>query len=232
MDEVDLSGQYIALAIPTYDGRWSIEAAAATIQATQEMRKHGVRLGTIFQSGNSLIAHARNALLAKFLETEATHLLFLDSDVYFKPDDILRLLSWGTKKDVVAGCCPIRGHEKTFHITFLENERGGVETWEGRLLGVERIGMAFTLIGRHVVERLVEDHQDFAYKTKEGDTHFMVFDTVYKDGGYIGEDFVFCDKVRQAGFEIWADPSIEMWHEDSCVRHGHMMEHLSKLKEE
>ena len=30
--------------------------------------------------------------------------------------------------------------------------------------------------------------------------------------GYIGEDFLFCDRARELGFEVWIDPSITLGH--------------------
>jgi GT2 family glycosyltransferase len=28
----------------------------------------------------------------------------------------------------------------------------------------------------------------------------------------IGEDFLFCDRAREAGFEVWVDPTIKLGH--------------------
>ena len=30
--------------------------------------------------------------------------------------------------------------------------------------------------------------------------------------GMIGEDFLFCDRARDAGFEVWVDPTIKLGH--------------------
>jgi len=29
---------------------------------------------------------------------------------------------------------------------------------------------------------------------------------------YLGEDFSFCERARQAGYKIYADTSIRLWH--------------------
>ncbi len=53
----------------------------------------------------SLISRARNASVAHFLEDEeSTHLLFIDSDIIFTPDDVFKLIA--ANKDVVAGIYP------------------------------------------------------------------------------------------------------------------------------
>jgi hypothetical protein len=39
-----------------------------------------------------------------------------------------------------------------------------------------------------------------------------VFDFKVTREGYIGEDFLFCDRAREAGYEVWVDPSITLGH--------------------
>jgi hypothetical protein len=39
-----------------------------------------------------------------------------------------------------------------------------------------------------------------------------MFDFLVTDEGYIGEDFLFCDRARELGFEVWVDPTITLGH--------------------
>jgi hypothetical protein len=39
-----------------------------------------------------------------------------------------------------------------------------------------------------------------------------LFDFMLTDEGYMGEDFLFCDRARELGFEVWIDPSISLGH--------------------
>jgi hypothetical protein len=39
-----------------------------------------------------------------------------------------------------------------------------------------------------------------------------MFDFMMAEEGYIGEDFLFCDRAREHGFEVWVDPSITLGH--------------------
>jgi hypothetical protein len=41
---------------------------------------------------------------------------------------------------------------------------------------------------------------------------YCFFDTEVYDGEFWGEDYVFCRRVREAGFDIYVDPLIEFDH--------------------
>jgi hypothetical protein len=39
-----------------------------------------------------------------------------------------------------------------------------------------------------------------------------MFDFEVTEEGYMGEDFLFCDRARELGFDVWIDPSISLGH--------------------
>jgi len=52
----------------------------------------------------SLIPRARNAAAAHFLDSDCSHLLFIDSDIEFEPESVAKLLRHN--KEVIAGVYP------------------------------------------------------------------------------------------------------------------------------
>lgn len=68
---------------------------------------HGFGIRVHFNSFDSLITRARNTMVAEFLADERfTHLMWIDSDVGFKGEDVVRLLQ--AERPVVAGVYPLK----------------------------------------------------------------------------------------------------------------------------
>jgi GT2 family glycosyltransferase len=67
--------------------------------------QHGIRFRITTLRNESLITRARNILTAMFLEdSSCTHLMFIDADIEFDPDSVIRMLAMD--KDIIAGAYP------------------------------------------------------------------------------------------------------------------------------
>ena len=74
-------------------------------------------------------------------------------------------------------------------------------------------GTGFMLIKRHVIEALIDEHPEWSVENRQGDGYVSaVFDFAIKDGKYIGEDYLFCDRATEAGFKVWVDVEINLPH--------------------
>ena len=66
-----------------------------------------LNLKVLFKDGDALITRARASLISQFLDDpSATHLLFIDADIGFEPEQVLRLIQCGA--DMCAAVYPIK----------------------------------------------------------------------------------------------------------------------------
>ena len=210
---VSLEGRKLFIAVPTYDGKINIKTAFNIAQLMVTAMEHKVSVVMGHLSGCSIITVARNALVYEFLQSDCTDLLFIDADVIVKAEDVMRLLAQSTDKDVAAGLYPRRALDKNFFVDIPHDENGDM-IFDGSMLKVNRIGTGFMMIKRYVLEKLIKDLPEWIYETKpdEGGNAYAVFDFAIINGKYTGEDYLFCDRVREAGFEVWVDVEISLPH--------------------
>jgi len=105
VDEIRKNKFFIAT--PCYGGQLNEPYFRSVIKMMTFFNGHQIPLafGTI--ANESLVTRARNVLVAYFLASDYTHLMFIDADIEFKTEDILKL--YAHKKDVVVGAYPKKG---------------------------------------------------------------------------------------------------------------------------
>jgi hypothetical protein len=207
-----LEGRKLFIGIPCHDGRLNVKTAYALAQLMPEAMRLGVSVTLSDISNCSIITMARNCLVAEFLKTDCTELLFIDSDVIVTPGDILRLMAQSGDKDITAGTYPRRAKDKKFFTDLYWTENNDLE-FDGSMMRVKRIGTGFMLIQRHVIEKMAEAHPEWSYQNKPtGERMYALFDFAIKDDNYIGEDYLFCDRATQMGFKVHVDVDISLPH--------------------
>ncbi len=238
---------HIYLAAPCYGGQMHIIFANSVMRLKDACRERGVGLTVDFMGGEALITRARSRLAAQFLaHAEATHLLFIDSDIGFAPDDVFRLLA--ADREVVAAVCPLKkiDWEKTraavkadvadlqqasigYVVRFLPNAESSVEVNAG-FAKVAYAGTGFLMISRPALQRIVDAHPEL--RARMGDMAdplaaeaVMVFDTMIEPetGQYLSEDYAFCRRWRDLGGEIWADFEARLTHVGHATYTGSLL---------
>lgn len=91
----------VLIAMPCYGGQVHVECAKAVMNLREVLSNKGIRSEWFTLTSESLITRARNACVAYFLAKEFTHLLFIDSDIVFDANSVLRLLD---KNKDISGC--------------------------------------------------------------------------------------------------------------------------------
>ena len=207
-----LAGRKLFIGIPCYDGKVNVKTAYALAQLMPEAMRLGVAITLSDISNCSIITLARNSLVAEFLKTDCTDLLFIDADVVATPEDILRLLAQSTDKDITAGAYPRRARDKKFFTDLYWNENEDLE-FDGSLMRVKRVGTGFMMIRRHVIEEMIAAHPEWSYTNiVTGNKVSAIFDFDIVDDRYVGEDYLFCDRATQMGFKVYIDVDISLPH--------------------
>jgi hypothetical protein len=100
----DLKQFKLFVATPMYGGMSYGMYMKSCLDLQVMMIKYGVDVKFSFLFNESLITRARNYLVDEFLRSECSHLLFIDSDVHFNPQDVIALMA--LDKEVIGGPYP------------------------------------------------------------------------------------------------------------------------------
>ena len=204
------------LGLPTYDFKISAKLAISLASFCVQAQQHGVDIQICNISGCSVVSRVRNLIASDFLASDCTDLMFIDSDINFNAEDIFRLMAWNSdpKKGIVAGIPVARKKGKVYISTLDTDDNEHIFMDKMGLVRAKRVATAFMIIRREVFEKLKDAHPEWVYhdEKKVGDEMIAFFDFALKDGNYIGEDFLFCDRARELGFEVWIDPTIKLGH--------------------
>ena len=162
------------VATPCYGGLCHALYALGLTQASQVFENNRVLMYMGFMQNESLITRGRNRLTDDFLRTEATHLMFIDADIGFDPNDIIPMID--ADKDIICGIYPkkeidwcrvkeavdngvpadqLHEHVGSFVVNFANGAKV-VEVKPKEPFEIENGGTGFMLIKREVFEKLAD----------------------------------------------------------------------------
>lgn len=105
----ELQKRKLFVATPMYGGACAGMFTRSVADLSAVCAKYQIPLQLYFLFNESLITRARNYCVDEFMRSEATHLMFIDSDIGFNPQDVLALLALMTDEspyDVMGGPYP------------------------------------------------------------------------------------------------------------------------------
>lgn len=216
MVEIPMKGVDVMLAIPAgrdFDPA-TVRSIVATFIACQQ-RGIAVRLGMV--ANCSVIEWARDEIIDLFLESPCNALFCIDSDMVWEPEQFIRMLVLNQIHPVVCASYPAKKDAVTYYINRDENEElvpdemGLVEVWG--------VGLGFTVIRREVIDKLVGKSERVKDEIT-GREFASVFRVGAVNGGRRGEDMAFFSDIRDLGYKVKLDPSIDLGHIGRKVYRG------------
>jgi hypothetical protein len=105
----ELRKRKIFLATPMYGGQCAGMYARSVADLSAFCAKHQIPLQLYYLFNESLVTRARNYCVDEFMRSDATHLMFIDSDIGFNPQDVIALLALqddDSPYDVIGGPYP------------------------------------------------------------------------------------------------------------------------------
>lgn len=188
------------------------------------------KIAVMFQvMKSSLVTQGRQLCVSGFMESNCTHLLFIDSDISFNFKMIERMINYNKdiclvpypikgldfdkiKKRIKEGCDidpRVLGNQYTMSVPDPSSVRV-----ENGFIEVERGPAGCMLIKREVIEALIKEYPEFTInqhtlidgKLVTRKHMYNFFDTYWNkdDKTYTGEDFYFCKLCKHAGIKMYA----------------------------
>ena len=178
----ELKKNKIFIATPMYGGMAHGLYIKSALDLQMTMNKYGIETKFSFLFNESLITRARNYLADEFLRSEYTHMMFIDSDIHYSPQDVIALMA--LDKDVIGGPYPKKSinwanvaaaarNHPDLEPKELENLVGeyvfnvvkGTSSFQvSDPLEVLEIGTGHMMIKRHVFEKMKDAYPTIQYK--------------------------------------------------------------------
>jgi len=186
-----LRNKHIFIATPCYGGQIGEPYFRSMMRLAILCNKYNIQYTVSTLANESLITRGRNTLTSFFMENKAaTHLFFIDADIEFNPEDILRMVAYD--KPIVVGAYPkkaihwdgiiqaarnpeleenantIEGHSSNYVVNFefLKDENGNpmpqVQVVDN-LVKLKDAGTGFMCIKKEVIQQMFEKYPETKY---------------------------------------------------------------------
>jgi len=198
----------VILCVPTITKPYQVtlDAIAASVPILEAA---GWQHGMVSEVGCPYISHARSKLLRKALDAGATDIIFIDHDLSWQPDALLRLLE--TEDEVVSGTYRFKHEPEEYMGALVAQDDGTPTVREDGCIEAHSIPAGMLKITRDGVNRFMREFPDLTFG--EVCAPFTdLFNHGAHDGVWYGEDYAFARRWRAKCGKIWLIPDLQIDH--------------------
>lgn len=230
----------ILFSTPCYGGQATAPHFVSALELKEALDLHGIKHDWNVVWNESLIHRARMEMTRMFLETDHTHLMWLDADIEFRATDVNTL--WNLNVDIAVAAYAMKRLDMPLS-AWRNGKMVRLEECPTEPFEVDYAGTGFMLISRKAIEavheflksreqackdlvaelsenlsdekqkllRLMLDGVASSYEGSRGRVPAL-FMTPIRNDCLLSEDYFFCQSARDAGFKIIMDPSVRLGH--------------------
>ena len=189
IDVEKLKANKLFLATPMYGGQCAGMFARSVADLSALCTQYGIPLQMYFLFNESLITRARNYCCDEFMRSTSEHMLFIDSDIGFNPQDVIAMMALQAnepeKYNIIGGPYPKKciSWEKIkvavdkgiadddpnvlekFVGDFVFNPRNGQQSIAiGEPCEVLEIGTGFMMVEKQAMQKFTDTYPEYMYK--------------------------------------------------------------------
>ena len=233
---------------PCYGGVCLQAYAESMLRLQRTCAQNGIQMMLDTTENESLVHRARNLAVARFMQkTQATHFLFIDADIHFDPESVIRLIKSG--HDVSCAAYPkkcVMWDQAEAYVNSGKEGRDLARVASSLVMNFRyqqtqiKDGFAevldgptgFLLIKRDVFVRMEEKYPELEcvndHQNRDLDRYNAVLDCMIDPvtRRYLSEDYAFCRRWQQMGGQIFADCMTVLGHVGNIRFQGTLEERL------
>lgn len=215
----------VVLCVPTITKPYQVtlDSIAASVPSLEAA---GWDHAMVSEVGSPYISHARSKLLRKALDAGADAIIFIDHDLSWQPDALLRLLQ--VPDEVVSGTYRFKKTPEEYMGAVMVSNDGYPVSREDGCLEMFSIPAGFLKITRDGVCRFMRAFPELLYG--ETCTPFVdLFNHGAFEGVWYGEDYAFARRWREKCGKVWLIPNLQIDHHTATDSYpGHYSNYLRR----
>ncbi len=185
--------------------------------AMQYASRHNISTRLSPRVGESLICRARNNSLVEYIGTDCDYLMTKDDDIEIPLTGIVKLIE--ADKDIIGGFYRLKDKTAAHTAVRMDRDRKHEipdfpEIFKKELVvPAKYVSTGCMLVKRHVFLKMIGHYKELHYTqnlTKK--QAWALYQPYIHENEYLSEDWAFCQRAEDIGFEVWAHGGVRCNH--------------------